>query len=146
MFKIWQNARFQALRHPAAGVLTLFFSAADAAFAASADYDAALSGYVARMVLALLLLGGIAFAVTKYLPGRFGMSGKSHLKVICALSVGRDMLYIVQAGPRVVAFLSGKSGATVLERWSLEEWEDYAAALSFAEKVSSEDKSHGERM
>jgi len=108
----------------------------------SADYtyDEALTGYVTRMILALLILGAAGYAAVKYLPGRFSASGKGHLKVMGSLPLGRDMVYIVKTGPHVVAFFSGKTGQSVLGRWSLEEWDDYEAAASFAERAVSRDR------
>ncbi|MDR3278971.1 MAG: hypothetical protein LBT23_00505 [Synergistaceae bacterium] len=122
--------------------LALFFlTAADSsALAASYDYDNALTGYITRMILALMLLGAAGYAAVKYLPGKFGITGRGHLKLIGSMSLGRDMVYIVRTGPHVVAFYSGKTGSSVLGKWSLDEWNDYEAVSSFVEKVSPEEK------
>ncbi|MDR1137457.1 MAG: hypothetical protein LBK91_03955 [Synergistaceae bacterium] len=91
------------------------------------SFDDAFSGYVTRMVLALCIMGALGYFAVKYLPGRLGSAARGHMRVISALSLGRDMMYIVKTGPEVVAFLSGRNGAVVLGRWSLEEWENYEA-------------------
>jgi hypothetical protein len=109
--------------------LTLFFlTFARVAGAAESGFDDAFAGYVTRMLLALLLMGGVGYLAVKYLPGRLGSAARGHIRVISALNLGRDMMYIVKAGPDVVAFLAGRNGYAVLGRWSLEEWEDYEAA------------------
>jgi hypothetical protein len=106
--------------------LTPFFFApfAGAAYAAVEDVDASLAGYVARMVLALAILCVAGYLAVRFAPGRFRTRSAGRLKLIGALNVGRDMVYVIQAGPDVIAVLSGKNGATVLGRWSGEEWDD----------------------
>jgi hypothetical protein len=122
--------------------LTLFFLALNegVSLAAPADFDYAITGYVTRMMLALLLLGAVGYGVAKFLPRRFGAASRGHIKIIAALSLGRDIMYIVQTGPHVVAFLTGRTGAVVLNRWSVEEWEDYDAASSFAANSVHDEK------
>jgi hypothetical protein len=104
------------------------------------DFDAAFSGYVARVVIALLLLGVLAYFALKFLPGRFGAMSRGHIKIICAANLGRDMMYIARLGPEVVAFLCGRFGSVVLGRWSAEEWDDYEAARILPEPVKQEGK------
>lgn len=112
--------------------LTLFFclSGAFPVFASPEDFDTTLTGYVARMVIALSLLGLAGYAVAKYMPGRFARRSGGRLRLIASLSLGRDFVYIVQTGPDVVALFVGKTGSTVLKRWGIEEWEDFEATLS----------------
>jgi hypothetical protein len=114
------------------GISTLFFlkraAAASMDVPDTADFNAAFSGYAAKMVLALLLLGALAYFALKFLPGRLGSMSRGHIKVICAVSLGRDMMYIARLGPQVVAFLCGRTGSTILAKWSAEEWDDYEAA------------------
>ena len=108
--------------------LTLFFLSSPAA--AAQEFDAAFSGYVTRMVLALALLALLGYAAVKFLPGRLSAGARGHIKVLGMLTVGREAVYVVKTGPEVVAFVSGRAGVTVLGRWSLEEWDDYEAAAS----------------
>jgi hypothetical protein len=110
----------------------LFFCALSAGtlWADSADidpggvsYDDTLSGYLTRIIIAFALLGGVGYAAAKFLPKRFGWKGGGKLRIMGAVSLGRDMIYVVKVGPDVVAVLSGKSGATVIGQWSLDEWD-----------------------
>jgi hypothetical protein len=118
------------------GIPTLFFLTGMAfASDAASDFNDAFSGYVSRMILALLLLGALAYAAAKFLPGKFGAAARGRVKVISAVNLGRDMLYIVKLGPEVVAFLSGRTGHAVLGRWPAEEWDDYEAALISPESL-----------
>jgi hypothetical protein len=124
---------------------TLFFWAAaagpSAAAEAAEDLTGAMTEYVTKMILALLLLCAAGYAAVKYLPGRLGGRGARHLKVISAVSLGREMVYIVKTGPEIVALFSGKAGAVVLGRWSLEEWDDYGeASLNFPARPEETEK------
>jgi hypothetical protein len=123
-----QKTRLRALGLFAKGALTLFFLATAKAAAAAPEFDEAFSGYVTRMLLALVVLGLLGYVAVKFLPGRFGSPSRGHLKVISAISLGRETIYIVKTGPDVVAFLSGRGEATVLGRWGAEEWDGYEAA------------------
>lgn len=115
------------------GALTLFFlTVADPAIAAG-EFDAAFSGYIARMILALAILGALGYVAVKFLPGYFAAGSRGHIKILGAASLGRDVIYITKTGPEVVAFISGRAGATVLGRWSLEEWGDYEAGAKLTE-------------
>ena len=98
------------------------------ALAAEVDYDVTLSGYVTRMVLALLLFGAAGYFAVKYLPSRFRLGAAGKLRLLGALNVGRDMIYVVQTGPRVVALFVGKATSSVIGSWSAEEWEAYEAS------------------
>ena len=121
----------RALRLLIAAVLTLsfcFFSAAGPAVA-SDNSDVNLTGYITRMLLALLLLAGAGYAAVKYIPGRMKIGSQGRLRMLGALPMGRDAVYIVQTGPEVVALFVGRSGTAVVGRWSAEEWEDYEASL-----------------
>jgi hypothetical protein len=113
-----------------AGISALFFleKAALSAGETADDFNAAFSGYVAKMVLALLLLGALAYFALKFLPGRLGAMSRGHIKVLGAVNLGRDMVYIARLGPEVVAFLCGRAGSVILGKWSAEEWDDYEAA------------------
>lgn len=93
------------------------------------DFDANLAGYVARMFLALFILGAVGFAAVKVLPGKFRAAARGRLKLVGALNLGRDVIYLVRVGPDVIALFAGRAGSTVLARWSAEEWDDYEAAL-----------------
>ena len=109
--------------------MTLFFlTFTEAVEAAPTGFDDAFSGYVTRMLLALLIMGAVGYLAVKYLPGRLGSVSRGHIRVISALNLGRDMMYIVKTGPDVIAFWAGRNGSAVLGRWSLEEWENYEAA------------------
>jgi membrane protein implicated in regulation of membrane protease activity len=123
------------------GALALFFLVCPgAALAASGELDAMLSGYVVRMILALIILGLLGYAAARFLPGRFSPSSRGHLKILGAVSLGRDMLYVVRTGPDVVAFFSGRGGAEVLGRWSAEEWDDYAAGAEALKSFPADEK------
>jgi hypothetical protein len=137
----WKKTRIRALRLFVKLALTLYFLALASAALAASELDEAFSGYVTRMILALALLGALGYAAAKFLPGRFGVGSRSHLKIISALSLGREMIYIIKTGPEVVAFLSGRTGAVILGRWSAEEWDDYEAVLDMpGSNLSSEKK------
>lgn len=97
-----------------------------------------LSGYVTRMVLSLVILGGVGYAAARLLPGRFRMGAQGALKLKGALNLGRDVVYLVQIGPDVVAICAGKTGVTVLGRWSAMEWDDYEEAVSGAARGSGD--------
>jgi hypothetical protein len=89
-----------------------------------------LAGYVVKMSLALLLFGVAGYAAAKFLPRFFKAGSPGRLRVISALSLGRDAVYIFQTGPDVVALFVSRGGATLLGKWRLDEWEDYEASLS----------------
>ena len=131
VFNLKFPVKGRALGLLSAAVLTLsfclLFYASSAAAADNSDVN--LSGYITRMMLALLVLGGAGYAAVKYVPGRFRTSAQGKLKMIGALPLGRDAVYIVQTGPEVVALFIGRSGSFVVGRWSLDEWEDYEASL-----------------
>jgi hypothetical protein len=133
-------ARYRALGLLLQAALTLFFLTSRSYAAESADFNTAVINYVTRMILALFLLGALGYAAAKYLPGRFISPSRGHIKIISALNLGRDMMYIVRTGPQVVAFFTGKSGSTVLGRWSAEEWEDYEAAASYSPASPPDEK------
>ncbi len=100
-------------------------------FAADVDaFDATLSTYIAKMVLSLLLLLLLGFLAIKYLPGRFRVGAQGKLKLIGTLSLGRDVVYVVQTGPEVIALFVSRTNSTVMGRWSLEEWGDFESTLS----------------
>ncbi len=100
------------------------------------DFDVSLAGYVTRMFLALALLGAAGYAAVKYLPGKFRVGAQGRLKLLGVLNLGRDVVYLLQIGPDVIALFTGKNGSTVLGRWSAEEWDDYEAALPEPAKSS----------
>ena len=129
--------RFRALRLFLNGALTLFFLASSSE-AATPEFDAAFSGYVTRMLLALALLGLVAYAAVKFIPSRFAAGARGHIKILGMLNVGREVIFIVRTGPEVVAFVSGRAGVTVLGRWSLEDWDDYEAASSVRGSLPAE--------
>jgi hypothetical protein len=92
----------------------------------------------------VLILAVAGYAAVRFVPGRFRMGAQGRLRTLGALNLGRDMVYIVQTGPEVVALLVGRAGSVVIGRWSAEEWEDYSAAS--ASPKSSEDgcdRGHG---
>jgi len=101
----------------------------------TAAFEASLAEYAAKMLLALVLLAAAGWAMVKYLPGRFriGMQGK--LRLLGALSLGRDVFYLVRVGPDVVALVTGRAGTTVVGRWSAEDWDDYEAAASRVDRA-----------
>jgi hypothetical protein len=92
-------------------------------------FDATLSGYVAKMALTLLLLFLLGFLAIKYLPGRFRVGAQGKLKLVGALALGRDAVYIVQTGPEIIALFVSRTNSTVMGRWTLDEWRDFEAAL-----------------
>ncbi|GHV28865.1 hypothetical protein FACS1894167_06990 [Synergistales bacterium] len=87
------------------------------------DYGNTLSGYLMRILIAFALLGGAGYAAAKFLPKRFGWKGGGKLRVIGALSLGRDMVYVIRVGPEVIAVFSGKSSTEVIGQWSFDEWD-----------------------
>jgi hypothetical protein len=89
-----------------------------------AGYDDTLSGYLMRILIAFALLGGAGYAAAKFLPKRFGWKAEGKLRIMGAVSLGRDMVYVIRIGPDIVAVFSGKFGASVIGRWSPDEWDD----------------------
>ena len=61
---------------------------------------------------------------------RSRMSARGRLRLVEAISLGRDAIYVVQVGPEIVALFVGRAGANVLGRWRRDEWESYEAELS----------------
>ncbi|MDR3165074.1 MAG: hypothetical protein LBU13_05815 [Synergistaceae bacterium] len=122
------------------GISALFFLEETAGAAEIEELNAAFLGYAAKMIVALLLLGAFAYLALKFLPRRLGSASRSHIKIIGAVNLGRDTLYISRLGPEVVAFLSGRAGSVVLGRWSAEEWDDYEAARMTPESLKLEKK------
>ena len=132
MFKSRFSVEGRALGLISAAVLTLSFCLMSVRVC-SADTGGSsvdLAGYMTRMVLALLFLAGAGYAAVKYLPGRFKFGSQGKLRMIGALPLGRDVVYLIQTGPDVVALFVGKSGSTVIGRWSSDEWDDYEALQS----------------
>ena len=119
--------------------MTLFFFTLAPALASAAetDYDVTLSGYVSRMVLALLLFAAAGFLAVKYLPSRLRLGASGKMRLVGAMNVGRDMIYIVQTGPQVVALFVGKTSSSVIGRWTAEEWADYETSLEAHDEEKS---------
>ena len=113
----------------ATSALVLCLLAPSLALADARDFDATLTGYAVKMFLALFFLGAAGFAAVRFLPGKYRAGGKGRLKLLGALNLGRDVVYLVRIGPDVIALVSGKTGSSVVGRWSAEEWDDYEAAL-----------------
>lgn len=86
-------------------------------------FDTTLSAYVAKMVLFLLLLGALGYLLVKFVPGKFRPGVQGKFAMIGAMQLGRDVLYVVRIGPDVVALLVGRTGSSVVGRWSASEWE-----------------------
>ncbi|MDR1514105.1 MAG: flagellar biosynthetic protein FliO [Synergistaceae bacterium] len=106
--------------------------------------DSSLTGYIGRMLLALALFGAVGYGAAKFLPRFFKSGGAGRMRVIGALSLGRDAVYILQVGPDVVALFVGKGGSVLLGKWSLDEWEDYDASLSPGAHEGQRTKDSGE--
>ena len=109
--------------------LVLCMLAPSLLWAATRDFDVSLTAYIVKMFLSLALLGAAGYAAVKFLPGKFRVGAQGRLKLMGALNLGRDVVYLLQVGPDVIALLTGKTGSIVLGRWSAEEWDDYEAAL-----------------
>jgi hypothetical protein len=107
---------------------SLLYAASEDVVPSMSSYNDTLTGYMTRMILAVVLLGAVGYATAKFLPKFFRTGPPGCLRVLSALNLGRDMVYILQTGPDVIALFVGKSGSTLLGRWSLDEWEDYEAA------------------
>ncbi|MDR1885542.1 MAG: hypothetical protein LBQ56_04650 [Synergistaceae bacterium] len=125
--------------------LTLFFYSMrpTSAMAAVEELDASMSGYAARMAIALVILGIAGYLAAKWAPGRFRASAGGKLKLLGTLNLGRDMVYIIRTGPDVVAILAGRTGGTVIGRWSGEEWDECGDDLENGAR--SKDTPHGGR-
>jgi hypothetical protein len=143
MLVLRRDMRKRAVGLILTGISALFFlvGTAETADFNAADLNDVFLGYVTKIILALLLLGALAYFALKFLPGRLGAMSRGHIKIIGAVNMGRDMMYIVRLGPEVVAFLSGRSASIVLGRWSAEEWDDYEAARIPPEFHKTEEKS-----
>ena len=130
--KLYVFLKGRALRRFFTLPLTLFFSALAATPIFSADveaFDTTLSTYVAKMALSLLLLLLLGFLAIKFLPGRFRIGAQGKLKMIGALPLGKDAVYVVQIGPEVIALFVSRMNSTVMGRWPLKEWHDFESTL-----------------
>lgn len=116
----------RALRRVSILSLTLFFYmlCTDALQAAESAMDTTISNYVAKMALSLLVLLLLGFLAIRFLPGKLRSSAQGKMKLLGAISLGRDALYAVQIGPDVIALLVSRSGSTVVGKWSSDEWDD----------------------
>lgn len=112
--------------------LTLFFLALGitAASAEPNNFDSTLASYVSKMLLSLLILAIFGFFAVKYLPGKLKVGAQGRLKLVGSLALGRDVVYLVQTGPEIIAIFVSRTNSTVMGRWTLEEWDDFEAALS----------------
>ena len=119
------------------------FAASEDVIAPMPDYTDALAGYITRIILALLLLGAAGWAAAKFLPKHFKSGARGDLRMLGAINLGRDMVYLLQAGPDVIALFVGKNGATLLGRWGVEEWGDYEASSSGLARGNSAAKDSG---
>ena len=140
-----RDMRKRAIGSILTGISALFFLEGMAEASDATDFNAAFSGFAARIIVAFLLLGVLAYFVLKFLPGRLGVMARGHIKIIGAVNLGRDMMYIARLGPEVVAFLCGRAGSVILGRWSAEEWDDYEAARFPPESHKPEEKAGKEK-
>lgn len=83
--------------------------------------EVSLAGYLFRVILGVGLFALMGWAALKYLPRRMGAAGKD-VALIASMSFGKDALYVLRIGPDVVAVMSGKNGADIISRWSIEDW------------------------
>lgn len=106
-------------------------SLASVFLSASPAFGAPLSpgegGYLIRLLVAALLLGGLLFFLSRLSRGawfrsRFPAAGRCRL--LGTLPLGRDSLYLILCGPEVIAVLSGKGGTVVVGRWDKNQWEE----------------------
>lgn len=123
--------------------LALFFLTlvTTSAYAEPDGFDTTLASYFSKMLISLLVLVVFGFFAVKHLPGKLKIGAQGRLKLVGSLALGRDVVYLVQVGPEVVAVFVSKASSTVIGRWSLEEWDDFEAALPTnapREKVASD--------
>lgn len=95
--------------------------------AAESSFDSTMTSYMVKMLISLLVLIVLGMAAIKFLPGKLRVSAQGKLRLIGTLMLGRDAVHLVQAGPSVVALFVSRTGATVVERWTLEQWREYEA-------------------
>lgn len=115
--------------------MTLFFLtiATTPVYAEPDGFDTTLASYFSKMLISLLLLVVFGFFAVKHLPGKFKAGAQGRLKLMGSLVLGRDVVYLVQTGPEVVAIFVSKASSTVVGRWNLEEWDDFEVVLSQCE-------------
>lgn len=91
--------------------------------------EVSLWSYLIKVLAGLLVLGALGFGVVRWAP-RFGrLKGSRAVKVLSVTPVGRDLLYLVEMGPTVVAVISSpKGGFEVLHRWDSAEFKGYQVA------------------
>lgn len=82
-----------------------------------------MTSYAAKMAIAIIILLFLGYIAIKYLPSRLRVSADGRLKLLGAMSLGRDAIYVVRTGPSVVALLVSRNGSSVIGTWSAEEWD-----------------------
>ena len=83
-----------------------------------------LGEYLGKVMLALIVLS-VSGWMFLYVAKRKGwlQKGSDKLYVISSLSLGRDVFFILRCGPEVIAVVTGPSGAKLMGRWSLKDWD-----------------------
>jgi hypothetical protein len=114
-FKIIPGSRFSAL-------LAGFFVFVIQTPSEAATSTSGLTTYFIRVMLALCLLVGISYILIRYIRPSIAVRESHNVKVIAALRLGREMLYIIQCGPDVIALLSGGNNSKVVGKWRKEDW------------------------
>lgn len=109
--------------------LTLFFYFifSEPLSADTGTLDTALSSYIANMALMLCLIFLLGYLGMKYLPKRFRSAASGKLKLLGAMPLGRDIVYLIRIGPDVVSIYVARGAVAVVGRWSVEEWERFDA-------------------
>ena len=82
-----------------------------------------LSTYLGKVVLAFIVLGVFVWMFLCAAKRKGWVpKGSDKLYIISSLSLGRDVFFIIRCGPEVIALVTGTSGARLMGRWNLEDW------------------------
>ena len=82
-----------------------------------------LLSYLARVALALALMGGVAVIFLSFAKRRgWVKQNEAYVKVMASLPLGKDVFFVLRCGPDVFALASGHTGTRVIGRWKYEEW------------------------
>lgn len=85
--------------------------------------DVDLVSYLLRVLLALAVMGFFALLFVRTAKSK-GWARQSGVKVeiVASLPLGKDVFFVLRCGPDVIALTSGRTGISVIGRWTYDEW------------------------
>ena len=78
--------------------------------------------YLLRVVLALAVMGAVAYFFVRYAKSKGWVKRNAHVEIIASLPIGKDVFFVLRCGPDVFALTSGHAGTRLIGRWKYEEW------------------------